>query len=114
MTVSTKTTTTTTTTTSSATLDTSVETVNENRNMFSTGNVNNHHLNEENELKLIEDSRVAVTKDVYLCRICFNYDQIERFEYALLHICTLYVYLHRTMYIVLCFCISVVEYNILY
>lgn len=59
--------------------DTTTEMVNENQNMFHSGNINNQHLNDENEPKLIEVSSVTVTKELFLCRICYNYDQIERF-----------------------------------
>lgn len=69
---------------------TRTEMVNENRNMFTSGNINIQHLNDGNESKLIEDSGMTVTKELFLCRICYNYDQIERFVNAFLHAIQVY------------------------
>lgn len=59
--------------------DTRAEMLNENRNTFNSGNINNQHQSDGNESNLMEESSMAVTKELFLCRICYNYDQIERF-----------------------------------
>lgn len=64
--------------------------MNENRNMLSSGNINNQHLNDGNKSKLIEEPGMTLTKELFLCRICYNYDQIERFVSAILHVIQVY------------------------
>lgn len=70
------------TTLPTTTPDTRVEMLNnENRNLFNNSETINmqHNTYDGNEPQLIEDARITVTKDLFLCRICYNCDQIERF-----------------------------------
>ncbi|XP_037040836.1 E3 ubiquitin-protein ligase MARCHF2 isoform X1 [Bradysia coprophila] len=57
---------------------TRVEMLNENRNVSNSENTQ-HNTYDGYESELVEDSRITVTKDLFLCRICYNCDQIERF-----------------------------------
>ncbi|XP_037040844.1 uncharacterized protein LOC119077679 isoform X2 [Bradysia coprophila] len=58
---------------------TRVEMLNENRNVSNSENTQ-HNTYDGYESELVEDSRITVTKDLFLCRICYNCDQIERYS----------------------------------
>lgn len=73
------------TTLSLTTPETRTDMLNENHSTtFNSGNINNQHQNDGNESNLIEEPSIPVTKELFLCRICYNYDQIERFVNAFL------------------------------
>lgn len=82
-------------TTSSTTTapDTRFEMLNENQNVLNSENINTqHNTHNGNGSDLNEDSRITVTKELFLCRICYSCDQIERFVNNAFLSCSIQIY----------------------